>query len=781
MPATPTLRERILARFDDGELTLLCAEHFPAIRRKFTAGMPLSQRVDLLASYCARRQLGAQLLDLLERERPGLVGADRDALLAGLEAEATLTELLGIAPHKTINATGTVNATTIAGGKVAGVEINLNAPPPLPPRSPRHQLRAPVADFVGRGEEIQAIVAALQPAAGGGVMAISGLRGMGGIGKSELAFAAAQHLAPHFPDAQLVLEMRGASANPLGAEGALQAAIRAFEPLAQLPAEREPLQAMYRSVLNGKRVLIVVDDARDAAQVAPLLPPPGSALLITSRAWLSVAGMTSLPLGALPPAEAERLLVTICARIGEHVPALAALCGYLPLALRVSAGLLATSTRPVARYLQQLVAERLTHLANPRGVEPSVEASLQLSYDALDEAARTALSRLSVFPASFDRAAALAVLDAGDAGDELLDALAGRSLLEWDAAGDRFDLHALVRIFAATRLEDAGTVRLRHARHYAAVADEASDQYNRGGPALIAGLALFDRERAQIDAGWAWALAHAGDEATDALLGDYTNATASIGLLRFDARSERIPRFEAALAAARRRSDYGAEGARLGSLGLAYFDLGDARRAVEFHEQHLRIARKIGDRRSEGHALDNLGLAYTGLGDAHRAVEFHKQCLAIAREIGDRRREGHALGNLGNAYTGLGDTRRAIEFHQQALVVSRELGDRRGEGHDLGNLGSSYDVLGDAHRALEFYEQCLAIARELGDRQGEAITSWNLGLCYEEQGNFSRAAALMQVYVDYIAQLGHPEAEKRAAYVEALRARIAGGEDGGAA
>jgi tetratricopeptide (TPR) repeat protein len=642
MPATPTLRERILARFDDGELTLLCAEHFPAIRREFTAGMPLSQRVDLLASYCARRQLGAQLLDLLERERPGLVGADRDVLLAGLEAEATLTELLGIAPHKTINATGTVNATTIAGGKVVGVEINLNAPPPLPPRSPRHQLRAPVADFVGRGEEIQAIVAALQPAAGGGVMAISGLRGMGGIGKSELAFAAAQHLAPHFPDAQLVLEMRGASANPL-------------------------------------------------------------------------------------------------------------------------------------------VAERLTHLANPRGVEPSVEASLQLSYDALDEAARTALSRLSVFPASFDRAAALAVLDAGDAGDELLDALAGRSLLEWDAAGDRFDLHALVRIFAATRLEHADAVRLRHARHYAAVADAAEQQYLQGGAALIAGLALFDRERAQIDAGWAWALAHAGDEATDALLGDYTNATASIGLLRFDARSERIPRFEAALAAARRRSDYGAEGARLGSLGLAYFDLGDARRAVEFHEQHLRIARKIGDRRSEGHALDNLGLAYTGLGDAHRAVEFHKQCLAIARKIGDRRREGHALGNLGNAYTGLGDTRRAIEFHQQALVVSRELGDRRGEGHDLGNLGSSYDMLGDAHRALEFYEQCLAIARELGDRQGEAITSWNLGLCYEEQGNFSRAAALMQVYVDYIAQLGHPEAEKRAARVEALRARSAGGEGEGAA
>ena len=130
-----------------------------------------------------------------------------------------------------------------------------------------------------------------------------------------------------------------------------------------------------------------------------------------------------------------------------------------------------------------------------------------------------------------------------------------------------------------------------------------------------------------------------------------------------------------------------AKGQPWATWALAYADLGDARRAIEFYEQALAIAREIGDRRGEGNALGNLGIAYADLGETRRAIEFYEQRLAIAREIGDRRGEGNALGNLGIAYADLGETRRAIEFYEQALAIAREIGDRRGEGQRPGQPG----------------------------------------------------------------------------------------------
>jgi hypothetical protein len=215
MSITPTLRERILAAFSGDELVTFCADHFPEVAREFTTGMTASQRLQLLLGHCGRHQCGERLLDLLERERPSLIGTARAALLADLVAQTILDDLLTQQPQKVVNATGTITATTISGGEVVGVKVNVILPPPLPPPSPRHQLRAPVSDFVGREEEIGAIVRALQPVAAGSTMTISGLRGMGGIGKTELAFAAAQYLAPLFPDAQIVIPLRGTSVVPL--------------------------------------------------------------------------------------------------------------------------------------------------------------------------------------------------------------------------------------------------------------------------------------------------------------------------------------------------------------------------------------------------------------------------------------------------------------------------------------------------------------------------------------------------------------------------------------
>ncbi len=200
---------------------------------------------------------------------------------------------------------------------------------------------------------------------------------------------------------------------------------------------------------------------------------------------------------------------------------------------------------------------------------------------------------------------------------------------------------------------------------------------------------------------------------------------------------------------------------------------------VDQAEQHLAKMRVTGNPRWEGHALNGLGMAYRDRGEPRRAIEYHEQAIVIAREIGDRQGEHAALGSLGQAYKDLGESRRAIELFEQAIVIAREIGDRRDEGALLGNLGLAYADLGEPRRAIELLEQAVAIAREIGDPWGEAFASWNLGLIYEESGELERAVELMEVRVAFEREIGHPDAEKHAAEVEEIRARIgprSGGE-----
>jgi hypothetical protein len=351
--------------------------------------------------------------------------------------------------------------------KRQGTFITVQPPVSLAPAL--HQLRAPVNDFVGREQEIDQLVEALTNA-GGAAAAISGVRGMGGIGKTELAYTVAQRLSEHFPDAQLLIELRGVSSSPLTAEQALQIVIRAFEREARLPDDLGQLKGLYNAALSGKRALILADDAQDAAQVRPLLPPSGCALLVTSRNRFSLPGMMALDLGILPSEEAERLLLEMCPRIGEHAGELAQLCGYLPLALRVSASLLKENdSRDVARYLGQLHTEQLKHLSDPDNVDDSqasVEASLRLSYEALGPVARDVLCQLSVFAVRFNQVAIEMVVSTENDLFETLELLRRRSLLEWDATAGLYGLHDLIREFGSARLKNRRAVYERANRWY---------------------------------------------------------------------------------------------------------------------------------------------------------------------------------------------------------------------------------------------------------------------------------------------------------------------------
>ncbi len=177
----------------------------------------------------------------------------------------------------------------------------------------------------------------------------------------------------------------------------------------------------------------------------------------------------------------------------------------------------------------------------------------------------------------------------------------------------------------------------------------------------------------------------------------------------------------------------------LGNLGIAYGDLGNAKKSIDYNEQALKIAREIGDRRGEGNQLGNLGNAYNALGDAKKSIDYYEQALKIAREIGDRQREGNHLGNLGNVYYRLGDVKKSIDYYEQALKIAKEIGDRRGEGVDLGNLGNAYNALGDVKKAIDYYEQGLKIAKEIGDRWVKGADLGNLGNVYYQLGDVKKS------------------------------------------
>jgi len=631
--------------------------------------------------------------------------------------------------------------------EMVGAEVA--APPPL------HQLPADLADFTGREGEVRELVALLGEGTGGAT--ISAIGGMGGVGKTALAAHVAHKVAAQYPDGQIVVEMGGTSERPLSPVEAMGQVLHAFQPELRLPDDPNEVTALYRTTLESRKVLLLLDNAANSAQVRPLVPPAGCGLVVTSRHNISLRGLQHFDLDALPMEEACALLQTIVGEgraTGEELVTIVGLCGWLPLALRVAGDLLVVHPDWSAAEYAQALADERERLRRLKHEDLDVGAALGLSAAQLvreraDLAARWQM--LSVFPAPFERAAVAAVwgVEEEEARDGLSDLAAG-SLVLYEREGGMYRLHDLMRLVA----EDAfgygggereaeaerarlGEAAMRHAVYYLEVGRRANALYMQGAEHVLEGLRLFGGAWPHLWAAYG-RMREQEDEAAAQWISAFPGRVAYVLDLRLLPR-DKIPILEAAAAAAREIGDRRNEGAHLGNLGLAYRDLGETRRAIAHYEQALKIAREIGDRRGEGADLGNLGLAYADLGEVRRAIEYHEQALAIRREIGDRRMEGNALGNLGIAYAALGETRRAIEYYEQALTVAREIGDRRGEGNDLGNLGSAYYRLGEVRRAIEYYEQALTVAREIGDRRGEGNQLGNLGNAYADLGEVRRA------------------------------------------
>ncbi len=654
-----------------------------------------------------------------------------------------------------------------------------------------HQLPSPPRSFTDRIDELDELVGSLERDG----VTIFGLQGMGGVGKTALALKLAERLTPRYSDGQFYLDLKGTSGKPLSATDAMAHIARAYYPTNKLPEKEPELGALYRSVLHDQRALLLMDNAASRAQVESLIPPACCVLLITSRERFAMEGLFVKHLVTLTPEHARELLLKIAPRIGEQADAIAALCGYLPLALRLAASALAEhiDLSPAAYVLRLTDAHRRLEL---------IDASLILSYRVLKPKMRKLWRALGVFHGTFDVMAAKEIWDVGlDSAREALSYLLAHSLLEWDRATSRYRLHDLARVFVDARLSETerAAAEQRYAAHYETVLRDANERYLKGGETLREALRLFDTEWSNIQVGQAWAALHSPeDDEAAALCSAYRDAGGYLLDLRQHP-AQQIEWREAALSAARRLGLRHAEGMHLRSLGNSFEAMEEARRAIELFEESLFILREVGDRRGEGQTLNNIGSAYYRVGELQRAIECYKEALPILRETGDRRVEGYVLNSLGVVYRDVGDSGaidlaeeslgvareiedrqleavalssigfsylykgdpgQAIEFLEQTLAIDREIGDLRGEAMALNSLGNAYLALNQPQRALELYEKSLAVARETANRRGEGRTLWNIGLALYQLGNREQAVANAEAALEIYKQIGIPDADR---------------------
>ena len=609
------------------------------------------------------------------------------------------------------------------------------------------QLPEDLPHFVGREAELQILVAGLVDGDGKG--AIAAIDGMGGVGKSALAIRAARRLAAKAPDGQIYVELGGVSERPLSALHAIAGVLRAFDPNAPAPASEQGAVRDYRRALDGKQVLLLLDNAKDAGAVGPLIRyrPPSCRLIVTSREAMPFPDVTRIRLEELQPDEAVRLLRDLLGpqRAGsEELAVLAERSGYLPLALNAAVGVLTShSTLPIATYLAALAEERdrLRWLRVKGLADLDVAAVLGFSVRQLEEddhALAIRWSELAVFPTNFDPQAAAEIWQTEVLQAELsLHGLVGRNMVRFEPATKRFGLHDPMRELAASGLVegvDLDGAAARHARFYQSVLAQANQLYSDGGEALIEGLTRYDLEQRNIAAGQAWAAEHVDDDEIAARLAAYYPSWGTGILALRMHRREWIVWLEVQHRASRLLGERQGELMALNNLGLAWKALGEVRRSIGYFQQALRIAREIRHRRSEAAALGNLGDAYFRLGKLRRAIKYNLQQLRIAREISDRRPEGNAHGGLGNAHQALSELPSAIEHHEKSLAIARETRDRQGEGTALNDPGNDYRILGQCPRAMGYFAQALDMSREIGDREVEALALGNLGTAYHALG-----------------------------------------------
>ena len=657
------------------------------------------------------------------------------------------------------------------------------------------QLPMDVAGFTGRADSLTRLDRLLTTGAGtAATVVISAIGGTAGVGKTALAIHWAHQVRAHFPDGQLFVNLRGyAPTPPLRPVEALAQLLRALGVGAeQVPVEVEEAAGLYRSLVTDRRVLIVLDNARDAEQVRPLLPAdPGCLVLVTSRDRLSglVArdGARRLTLDVLSPAEADQLLARVLGQ--EQVQAepeataeLARVCGFLPLALRIAAAnLLDQPGQPIAGYVTKLRAgDRLAELAVDGDPQAAVGMAFEASYAALDPAAQRLFWLLGLVPGPDVTAGAAATLTGATPmqAERLLEQLAGAHLLEPRGAG-RYGFHDLLRLYARRRAEEMDSESARRTAlgrllgWYLYTADAAArllypeklrlplaSAVLQSPPPTVGfaddtqALAWLDAERANLVA----AVQHAaeyGPRPLAWLLADTLRGY----FWEHRHMADWLAVAHAGLAATAGEGDRQAQAAAQRSLGLAYQSLGDYARAAAHYTDALELATQIGWVEGLAAILGGLGFASAELGQLERSAGYLAETLALHRRTGHKVGQANALGNLGHLAREMGRLEQAADHLTQALALYRDLGPRGAQASALDTLGEVDRDRGRLDAAAEHLTQALDLARELGTRYSEVSGLQALAAVHRDAGRLAPALDLARTALTLAREIGEPRLE----------------------
>jgi tetratricopeptide (TPR) repeat protein/transcriptional regulator with XRE-family HTH domain len=642
---------------------------------------------------------------------------------------------------------------------------------------PPWQLPAAAADFTGRSAELTTLTGLMdgslkQGEHPPGTVLITAIGGTAGVGKTALAVHWAYQVADRFPDGQLYVNLRGYDpGQPTLAADALAAFLRALGvPGRDIPADTAERAARYRSLLAGRRMLVLLDNASSAEQVRPLLPAsPGCLTVVTSRDALAglVArdGARRLDLDLLSPADAGALLTTLIGDRAAADPAataaLATACARLPLALRVAAELAAAHPdTPLATLVTELADRQRRLDLLEAGGDPytAVRAVFSWSCQHLDPAAVRTFRLLSLHPGDDFEVWAAAALTGTTLTQtrHLLDTLARANLIHTSAAG-RYAQHDLLRAYGrelAAEADGAGQIQAAltrlfdHYLHAAATAMDTLFPAETGRRPRIPGPATATPVLDGADAARAWLDTH-----RDTLILVATHAAGhgwpghavllSATLFRyldigghFD---QAAVLHDRARHAAGSLGDAVAEAAAANRLGTTQWRRERYRSAAGYLNQAVARYGDTDDRRGEASALTNLAILETTRGRYPQAAGHLRRALRLSQEIGDRFGEGHALGNLGNIEMRQGRYRQAAERQEQALALYREIGDRAGEVTALTRLGTAEIHLGQYEQAAAHQQDALALYRDTGDRYGVAGALSNLATIDRHLGHHERA------------------------------------------
>lgn len=626
-----------------------------------------------------------------------------------------------------------------------------------------HQLPSPLPDFIGRREVLASLANKL-------VRDSVSIQGLGGVGKTALAIQLAHQVSNRYPDAQIFLDLGGASQSPLTAAEALAQVIHAWHPEAKLPDDEASLRDLYQSMLQDRRALLVLDNAADASQVQSLLPPPSSRLIVTSRQRFALPGLSDLAMLPMSHDEARLLLQRVAPRVGNLADKLAELCGYMPLALHVAASTLAEQTDlSVEEYVNRLTAARKDLGLSEH--EEWVRAAVAVSYSMLTPERQKQWADLAVLAHAFKAEGAAAIWETNVASAyAALNDFAALGLLEFNGVDGTFWMHELLAVFARSRLSKnrLTVARSRQVSHFFQVLAEANKEYLRGGQSILSALAKFDLDWVNIKVAQEWANEAAEhDEEAARLCIEFPLVGEHLLDLRRPPR-ETLLWLEQALNRSQ-KSGNAYIGHLLTNLAHVYAVLGDSARAVNFYEEALVVAREKEDRVAEGYILNNLGSNYLWLGVVERAEPLLRQALRIAREMGDERTIGQTLSNLGRIAVMRGATSEALQLYEEHQHIARRIGDMRGEGQALGNIGIAYAESGEHQKAIEPLRQFLAIAREIGDRRGEGDALRNLARVYDRVGLKEEAIVAAEAALKISEVLQLPQHELLQKFLSSLR------------